>query len=238
MIGRAAQRRRRQRRLQVRRQRLPDQTLQRDQLLGRRDVRPHDPAGHRGPGRVTETTPAAAAQRRRAATPTVEAEFDEPLAPPASRPHDVHAADAERRRRAGDRQLRRADAHAPSSPARRRWPTTATYTATLKGGAAASRTSSGNPLAADKTWTFTVAGQSPAEGPGGPILLVTDPADPFGTYYAEILRGEGLNAFSTADGPVTAAMLTGKTTVAARHAARSPTPRSRCSRTGSTAAAT
>ena len=29
----------------------PDQTLQRDQLLGRRDVRPDDPAGHARPGR-------------------------------------------------------------------------------------------------------------------------------------------------------------------------------------------
>ena len=68
----------------------------------------------------------------------------------------------------------------------------------------------GNPLAADKTWTFTVAGQSPAKGPGGPILVVTDPGDQFGRYYAEILRGEGLNAFDVQDGPVTAAMLDGQ----------------------------
>ena len=61
----------------------------------------------------------------------------------------------------------------------------------------------GNPLTADKTWNFTVAGQSPTEGPGGPILVLTDPADKFGTYYAEILRGEGLNSFAVADGPVT-----------------------------------
>ena len=37
---------------------------------------------------------------------------------------------------------------------------------------------------------------SAAEGPGGPILVVTEPADPFGDYYAEILRAEGLNEFA------------------------------------------
>src|SRR5688572_3880087 len=43
------------------------------------------------------------------------------------------------------------------------------------------------------------AGPDPAEGAGGPILLVTDPADAFGRYYAEILRAEGLTAFSVAE---------------------------------------
>ena len=46
------------------------------------------------------------------------------------------------------------------------------------------------------------------DGPGGPILVVTSSADPFSTYYAEILRAEGLNSFATADiGTVTAASL-------------------------------
>jgi len=46
------------------------------------------------------------------------------------------------------------------------------------------------------------------DGPGGPILVITHPANKFGTYYAEILRSEGLNAFTTADiGSVTAATL-------------------------------
>src|SRR5574338_845742 len=39
----------------------------------------------------------------------------------------------------------------------------------------------------------------PDQGPGGPILVVTTAADPFGRYYAEILRAEGLNAFTAAD---------------------------------------
>ena len=87
------------------------------------------------------------------------------------------------------------------------------YTATLESGPGGVTDASGNPLAADKTWSFTAAGQSPAEGPGGPVLVITDPGDKFGTYYAEILRGEGLNSFEVASGPVTASMLSGKTTV-------------------------
>ena len=88
-----------------------------------------------------------------------------------------------------------------------------TYTATLKSGATGIKDAAGNPLAADRTWSFDVMGQPPEEGPGGPILLLTDPGDRFGTYYAEILRGEGMNAFSVDSIPVTAAKLTGKTTV-------------------------
>jgi hypothetical protein len=50
--------------------------------------------------------------------------------------------------------------------------------------------------------------QSPAAGPGGPILVVTDPADHFGDYYAEILRSEGLNEFAVEDkGQLSAANL-------------------------------
>jgi hypothetical protein len=36
-----------------------------------------------------------------------------------------------------------------------------------------------------------------AQGPGGPILVVVDPGDPFGDYYSEILRAEGLNEFAS-----------------------------------------
>ena len=57
---------------------------------------------------------------------------------------------------------------------------------------------------------FTTArGQLPPDqGPGGPILVIANPANPFGRYYAEILRNEGLNAFAVNDiGAVTAATL-------------------------------
>ena len=39
----------------------------------------------------------------------------------------------------------------------------------------------------------------PAQGPGGPILVVTSAPSTYGTYYAEILRTEGFNAFAVAD---------------------------------------
>ena len=36
----------------------------------------------------------------------------------------------------------------------------------------------------------------PNQGPGGPILVITTASSAVGTYYAEILRAEGLNAFT------------------------------------------
>ncbi len=59
-------------------------------------------------------------------------------------------------------------------------------------------------------WTAAAGAQSPAQGPGGPILVVTDPGDPIGTYYAEILRAEGLNEFAvTSKAGLSAATLAG-----------------------------
>ena len=44
------------------------------------------------------------------------------------------------------------------------------------------------------------------QGPGGPILVLTSGNSNFGTYYAEILRNEGFNAFAVAEvGSVSAA---------------------------------
>ena len=52
--------------------------------------------------------------------------------------------------------------------------------------------------------TFAVvrpAAADPNQGPGGPILVITSSASSakFGTFYAEILRNEGFNAFAVAD---------------------------------------
>ena len=56
--------------------------------------------------------------------------------------------------------------------------------------------------------SITVTVQGPDQGPGGPILVIASQANPFGRYYAEILRTEGLNAFAVADiSAVTAATL-------------------------------
>ena len=48
----------------------------------------------------------------------------------------------------------------------------------------------------------------PGEGPGGPVLVITDPGDRFGRYYAEILTAEGMNAFEVREiGQVSGASL-------------------------------
>ncbi len=70
-----------------------------------------------------------------------------------------------------------------------------TYTARIKGGSSGVTDLAGNPLAADYSWSFTTAA-SPDEGPGGPILVIADTGNPFGRFYAEILRTEGLNEFA------------------------------------------
>jgi len=50
----------------------------------------------------------------------------------------------------------------------------------------------------------------PDQGAGGPILVVTSASDPFGRYYNEILRTEGLNSFAAADlSTLSGSLLTG-----------------------------
>ena len=53
-----------------------------------------------------------------------------------------------------------------------------------------------------------VAQADPNQGPGGPILVITNGNQNFGKYYAEILRTEGFNEFAVADiGAVTSTTL-------------------------------
>ena len=66
-----------------------------------------------------------------------------------------------------------------------------TYRATVKAGAATDL--SGNPLAGDATWTFSTEASPPQ------ILVVGAAANPFASYLGEILRNEGLDAFTTLD---------------------------------------
>lgn len=88
-----------------------------------------------------------------------------------------------------------------------------TYTATIKGLPDGVRDRAGNILAADHSWTFGTGGPPPvppAEGPGGPILVVSTATNPFSRYPVELLRAEGLNAFTARDiSQVTAQVLTG-----------------------------
>ena len=51
----------------------------------------------------------------------------------------------------------------------------------------------GNPLAADVTWSFSTEASPPQ------VLVVGSTGNPFGSYLGEILRNEGLNAFTTID---------------------------------------
>jgi hypothetical protein len=61
--------------------------------------------------------------------------------------------------------------------------------------------------------TGTAAAFPPGEGPGGPILVVSN-GDPFSRYYAEILTAEGLNAFEVRDaGQISDATLSGYSVV-------------------------
>jgi hypothetical protein len=77
-----------------------------------------------------------------------------------------------------------------------------TYTVTVQGDAGGVADLAGNELVGDQVWSFTtqpVPPPPPDEGPGGPILVVAHSGDPFGRYYAEILRNEGFNAFDVTD---------------------------------------
>ncbi len=78
-------------------------------------------------------------------------------------------------------------------------PYSSTYTGVVKAGV---KDIAGNATTSDYTWSFTTSAPPPpppTQGPGGPILVVTSTSNPFSTYYAEILRTEGVNAFTTAD---------------------------------------
>lgn len=84
-----------------------------------------------------------------------------------------------------------------------------TYTATVSG----VRDQSGNTMANPDSWSFTTTSTPPPppdEGPGGPILVIASPSNPFSRYYAEILRAEGLNEFTVRNiGAVDATALSG-----------------------------
>ncbi|HEX8762515.1 MAG TPA: Ig-like domain-containing protein, partial [Candidatus Saccharimonadales bacterium] len=68
--------------------------------------------------------------------------------------------------------------------------------------AASVASTTGATLGGEYSWSFTIGSQllsDPATGQGGPILVVTSTTNKYSTYYAEILRTEGLNYFDTQD---------------------------------------
>lgn len=70
---------------------------------------------------------------------------------------------------------------------------------TIKGGAAGVANLAGSVMSADFTWEFRT--DMYGNGPGGPILIVTQPTNGFSRYYAEILLAEGLNEFAITNLP-------------------------------------
>lgn len=70
----------------------------------------------------------------------------------------------------------------------------------------------GETLGTEYTARFTTGSQllsDPTTGPGGPVLVITSTTNKYSTYYAEILRAEGMNYFETKDiSTVTAGTLT------------------------------
>ena len=72
-----------------------------------------------------------------------------------------------------------------------------TYTATVNG----AEDISGNVMTTSHIWSFTTVppNSPPPSGPGGPILVVADSANPFGRYIEEILLSEGRNLYLVDD---------------------------------------
>ncbi len=69
----------------------------------------------------------------------------------------------------------------------------ATYTVTVKGGSGGVSDFAGNALASDVSWSYTTEASPPR------VLVVDSTANRFGSYLGEILRNEGLNAYTTID---------------------------------------
>ncbi len=87
------------------------------------------------------------------------------------------------------------DAHADAARSFRRRPTRRS----VIGGPGGVADLAGNPMSADVVWSFTTAAPPADDGPGGPILVIGSSANPFGRYYGEILRAEGLNEYRGTD---------------------------------------
>jgi hypothetical protein len=73
-----------------------------------------------------------------------------------------------------------------------------TYQVQVKPGKTGVEDAAGNRLREFFASQFTTA-WSPLAGPGGPLLVIASQANPFSTYYPEILRAEGLNEFAVSD---------------------------------------
>ena len=189
---------------------LPRPELQCNELLGRREFERTIPPDTRGPT-VTDMSPGSGRHGRRARDHRVR-HLRRAAAPATVNASNFTLRDEDGDAVAGavtyDAQTKGREAHA-----RRRSPRPRRYTA-RQGRRGGVTDAAGNPLATDKVWSFTVSGQSPAEGPGGPIQIISAPDDPLRPLLRRrSCAAEGLNEFDATDGPVTADKLAGHSMV-------------------------
>ncbi len=200
-------RRRAERRLQVRSlgravlRRRPRQ-LRRHQLLGRRRLRQHGRARHDaaddqlaarpagGAGGVSTSANADARPsasrwtRPRSTATTVELRGPGDALVPATVSYNAAQ--------------RRVDAR-PRSPRCRTRPPTRRRSRAAPAGSPTSPATRSPPTRPGPSRPPHAPPPPPDEGPGGPILVISNSANPFSRYYAEILRAEGLNEFAVTD---------------------------------------
>ncbi|HEY6886218.1 MAG TPA: LamG-like jellyroll fold domain-containing protein, partial [Solirubrobacter sp.] len=139
---------------------------------------------------VVDVSPSAGATDR-AADPTVTAEFNEAMTP-----STVNATNFSLKDASNTLVPATVSYDAATSKATLNVTTAltygATYTATIKGGAAGVKSAGGGTMGADKTWSFTVT-QRP------PILLVDTDTNQFAGYTGQILKAEGLSDYTSID---------------------------------------
>ena len=194
----AGQRGRAERRLPLRRERLPDDGASTDATTGSTSCSRPRPVRTRRAPLLTTRAPGPERDQRRARRDRAR-DVRRSARPGHGRRVVVRAARRARTRSCRRGQLRRRDAHrrvhavgaARAVDRRTRRRCTAARAASPTQPATRSRPTS--------TWSFTTAAPPPDEGPGGPILVVTSTANPFGRYLGEILQAEGLNEYRTTD---------------------------------------
>ena len=131
-------------------------------------------------------------------THTVSATFDEPMNPATISASTFTLRDAANGLVAASVQYDTTNLTATLTPSSALVPSS-TYTARVIGGVSGAADAAGNPLSTDVVWSFATAAPPADDGPGGPILVIGTSANPFGRYYGEILRAEGLNEYRGTD---------------------------------------
>ncbi len=167
---------RRQRGLQVRRQRVPDRQLERDELLGRRRLHAHAAFRHAAAGDHARSL-RPTARRGVALSAQATVTFDEPMQASTITPSTFMLRDGAGNPVAAAITLRRADAQGDAAARSRRSSTARPTRSRCAAARAVSPTAAGNPLAADRSWSFSTPAAcpctvfDPGRGPAERILV-------------------------------------------------------------------